>query len=57
MRLVMVMVMMARLGGWVKGEPRCKLLPSGAIPNPRICAHNMPRNRDHARDHYNEASP
>ena len=45
--------------GWVgqRGEPRCKLLPSGAIPNPRICAHNMPRNRDHARDHHDEVSP
>ena len=51
------MAMMVTLAGWVRGEPRCKLLPSGAIPNPRICAHNMPRNRDHARDHHDEASP
>ena len=43
--------------GWVGQGSRCKLLPSGAIPNPRVCAHNMPRNRDHARDHHNEASP
>ena len=56
MSLVMVMAMMVRLGGWVRGEPRCKLLPSGAIPNPRVCAHNMPRNRDYARDHHDEAS-
>ena len=45
--------------GWVgqRGEPRCKLLPSGAIPNPRGCAHTMTRSREHARDHLDEASP